>query len=204
MPRSGPRPVSDASAAWARGIRSVSWDAADPNGDNLTFQLFIKADDETSWKPLATDLDDKAYSWDAESFSNGTYRLKLVASDAPDNPEGTAITAERISAPFLIDNVPPVVSDLRSATRAGSARDRTTVTVSGTAADRDSRIARIEFSVDGGDWKQVSPDDGIFDSLTEKFHFDVPDLQPGEHAITVRASDSQRNVSVGKILAVTR
>jgi len=204
MPRSGPRPVSDASAAWARGIRSVSWDAADPNGDNLTFKLFIKADDETSWKPLATDLDDKAYSWDAESFSNGTYRIKLVASDAPDNPEGAAITAERISAPFLIDNVPPVVSDLHSATRAGSARDRTTVTVSGIATDRDSRIARIEFSVDGGDWKQVFPDDGIFDSLTEKFHFDALDLPPGEHAITVRASDSQRNVSVGKILAITR
>jgi hypothetical protein len=204
MPRSGPRPVSDASAAWARGIRSVSWDAADPNGDNLTFKLFIKAENETSWKPLATDLDDKAYSWDAESFSNGTYRLKLVASDAPDNPEGTAITTDRISAPFLIDNIPPVVSNLRTTSRAGSMRDRTTVTVSGTAEDQDSRISKIEFSVDGGDWKQVFPDDGIFDSLTEKFHFDAPDLPPGEHAITVRASDSQRNVSVGKILAITR
>ena len=204
MPRSGPRPVSDASAAWARGIRSVSWDAADPNGDNLTFKLFIKAEDETAWKPLGTDLDDKAFSWDAESFSNGIYRLKLVASDAPDNPEGAALTAERISGPFLIDNIPPVVSNLRTASRAGTVKGRTTVTVSGTAVDQDSRIARIEFSVDGGDWKQVSPDDGIFVSLTEKFHFDVPDLQPGEHAITVRASDSQRNVSVGKILAVTR
>jgi hypothetical protein len=78
------------------------------------------------------------------------------------------------------------------------------VTVSGTATDQDSRIARIEFSVDGGDWKQVFPDDAIFDSLTEKFHFDALDLPPGEHAITVRASDSQRNVSVGKIIAITR
>jgi len=204
LPRSGPRPVSDASAAWARGIRSVSWDAADPNGDNLTFKLFIKAEDETSWKPLATDLDDKAYSWDAESFSNGTYRLKLEASDAPDNPEGTALKTDRISAPFLIDNIPPRVENLHSASRAGSTRDRTTVTVSGTATDQDSRIAKIEFSVDGGDWKQVFPDDAIFDSLTEKFHFDALDLPPGEHAITVRASDSQRNVSVGKIIAITR
>jgi hypothetical protein len=203
MPRSGPRPVSDASAAWARGIRSASWDAVDPNGDNLTFKLYIKAEDETSWKPLTTDLDDRAYSWDAESFANGTYRLKLQASDAPDNPEGGALSTERISAPFLIDNIPPAVLNLRTATRAGSARERTTVTVSGTAVDQDSRIARIEYSVDGGDWKQVFPDDAIFDSLTEKFHFDVLDLPPGEHAITVRASDSQRNVSVGRILAIT-
>lgn len=204
MPRSGPRPVSDPSAAWARGIRSASWDAIDPNGDNLSYKIFIKADDETSWKPLTTDLDDKAYSWDAESFANGTYRLKVLATDAPDNPDGTATTAERMSAPFLIDNVPPRVENLRTSSRAGSTRDRTTVTVSGSAIDADSRIARIEYSVDGGDWKQVFPDDTIFDSLQESFHFDVPNLPAGEHAITVRASDSQRNVSVGKILAVTR
>jgi len=204
MPRSGPRPVSDPSAAWARGIRSASWDAIDPNGDNLSYKLFIKADDETSWKPLTRDLDDKAYSWDAESFANGTYRLKVEATDAPDNPDGTATIAERMSAPFLIDNVPPRVENLRTSSRAGSTRDRTTVSVQGSAIDADSRIARIEYSVDGGDWKQVFPDDTIFDSLQEGFHFDVPNLPAGEHAITVRASDSQRNVSVGKILAVTR
>ncbi len=204
LPRAGPRPISDASAAWARGIRSASWDAADPNGDALRYKLYIKADGETSWKTLKTDLDDRAYSWDAESYANGTYRLKLEATDAPDNPVGTATTTERESAPFLIDNIPPRVENLRSTSHPGSIRGRTTVTVSGTTVDADSRIARIEFSVDGSDWKQVFPDDTIFDSPEERFHFDVPDLPAGEHAITVRASDSQRNVSVGKILAITR
>ena len=204
LPRAGPRPVSDASAAWARGIRSASWEAADPNGDVLRYKLFIKEAKETAWKTLADDLDDRAFSWDAESFANGTYRLKLEASDAPDNPDGTAGTTERLSAPFLIDNVPPRVENLRTTSRAGSAHGRTTVTVSGIAIDADSRIARIEYSVDGGEWKQLFPDDSIFDSPEERFHFDVPDLLPGEHAITVRASDSQRNVSVGKIIAITR
>jgi len=46
-----------------------------PTATHLRFKLYIKADDETAWKPLTTDLDDKAYSWDAESFANGTYRL---------------------------------------------------------------------------------------------------------------------------------
>ena len=78
------------------------------------------------------------------------------------------------------------------------------MTVSGAAVDQDSRIAKIEYSVDGGDWKQIFPDDSIFDSPHESFHFDVVDAAAGEHAITVRASDSQRNASVGKILAVTR
>jgi hypothetical protein len=130
--------------------------------------------------------------------------LKVEATDAPDNPDGTATTAERLSPPFQIDNIPPRVESLRTSSRAGSTKDRTTVTVSGSAIDADSRIARIEYSVDGGDWKQVFPDDTIFDSLQESFHFEIPNLPPGEHAITVRASDSQRNVSVGKILAITR
>jgi len=204
LPRAGPRQVSDPSAAWARGIRSASWDAADPNGDNLRYKLYIKADDETSWKSLSSGTDDRAFSWDAESFANGTYRLKLEASDAPDNPDGTEMKAERLSAPFVIDNIPPRVEGLRTSTREGTLRGRSTVTVSGLAIDADSRIAKIEYSVDGSDWKQVFPDDSIFDSLQEKFHFDITDLAPGEHVVTVRASDEQRNVSVGKILAVTR
>ena len=204
LPRAGPRPVSDASAAWARGIRSASWEAADPNGDNLRYKLYIKADDETAWKSLSSEMDDRAFSWDAESFANGTYRLKLEASDSPDNPDGTAMKTERVSAPFLIDNIPPRVEGLRTVTREGGVRGRSTVAVSGIAIDADSRIAKIEYSVDGSDWKQIFPEDSIFDSLQEKFRFDVVDLAPGEHAITVRASDSQRNVSVGKILAVTR
>ena len=204
LPRAGPRPVSDASAAWARGIRSASWDAADPNGDNLRYKLYIKADDETAWKSLSSDMDDRAFSWDAESFANGTYRLKLEASDAPDNPDGTEMKTERVSAPFLIDNIPPRVEGLRTSIGEGRVRGRSTVTVSGIAVDADSRVAKIEYSVDGSDWKQVFPDDSIFDSLQERFHFEVTDLAPGQHAITVRASDAQRNVSVGKILAVTR
>jgi len=204
LPRSGPRPVSDASAAWARGIRSASWDAADPNGDNLRYKLYIKADDETAWKSLSNEMDDRAFSWDAESFANGTYRLKLEASDAPDNPNGTEMRTERVSAPFQIDNIPPRVENLHTSTREGSVRGRSTVTVSGIAIDADSRIAKIEYSVDGSDWKQVFPEDSIFDSLQERFRFDVGDLAPGEHAITVRAADAQRNVSVGKILAITR
>ncbi|MGH7682573.1 MAG: hypothetical protein ACRENN_11395, partial [Candidatus Eiseniibacteriota bacterium] len=36
-PRVGPKQVSDASAAWARGVRTVAWDAIDPNGDGIKY-----------------------------------------------------------------------------------------------------------------------------------------------------------------------
>jgi len=204
LPRSGPRQVSDASASWARGIRSASWDANDPNGDNLSYSIYIKAEDEKEWRPLAEDIDDRAYSWDSESYANGTYRLKLKVTDAPDNPEDAALDAERLSAPFQIDNLPPRLDGVSASTVAGKTKGTSTVTVSGAAFDADSRIARIEYSIDGSDWDQVFPKDGIFDSKDEPFRFEIQDVAPGEHVITVRASDSERNVSVGRALAVTR
>jgi len=204
LPRAGPRQVSDASAAWARGIRSASWDAADPNGDALRYQLFIKAEDEKEWRRLGEELNDRAFSWDTESYPNGAYRLRLEASDAPDNPEGTALRSERLSGPFQIDNVPPRVESLSASVGAGKPRGKASVSVKGSAIDADTRIARIEFSIDGSDWNQVFPEDGIFDAKEERFRFEVRDLDPGEHVITVRASDSDRNVSIGRLLTVTR
>ncbi len=202
--RSGPRQVSDAAAQWARGIRSVVWDASDPNGDDLTFKVYIKAEDEKEWHALGDPTQERAVSWDSQAFANGTYRIKVVASDSPDNPEASALTAERESPPFEIDNIPPRLEGLSVETLASPRGGKGRVAVKGVAVDADTRIGRIEYCVDGGDWMQVTPLGGIFDSLREEFRFEVGDLAPGEHTITVRASDAQRNVAVAKVLTVTR
>ena len=104
---------------------------------------------------------------------------------------------------FEIDNVPPRVEELRVS--AGAARGgKSTVTVSGAAVDDDTRVSSIEYSVDGGDWTDIFPEDGIFDARRETFRFEVSDLAPGEHRITVRASDLDRNVAAAKVVTVTR
>ena len=41
---------------------------------------------------------------------NGTYVVKIVASDAPSNPPGTALTGELDSRRFDIDNTPPIIT----------------------------------------------------------------------------------------------
>jgi hypothetical protein len=202
-PRSGPRQVSNSSAAWARGIRSVSWDAADPNGDDLSYVVSVKAEDEKEWRTLVDDYDDRVYSWDSESFPNGKYRLKVEASDAPDNPPPSALTTSRVSPIFEIDNLPPQVVDLRVSSLPAPKGGRPGVAVTGTAVDADSRIDNIEYAVDWGEWTPVLPLDKIFDSREEKFRFEVKDLEPGEHTISVRASDAQRNVAAAKILTTT-
>ncbi len=202
--RSGPRQVPDAAAQWARGIRSAVWDAADPNGDDLSYNVSIKAEDEKDWHPLGEETGERAVSWDSQAFANGTYRLKVMASDSPDNPQASALEAERVSSPFEIDNVPPRLEGLKVEVLPAARGSRGRAVVNGVAIDADTRVGRIEYSVDGGDWHQVVPADGIFDALREEFRFDVADLAAGEHTITVRASDAQRNEAVGKVLAVTR
>jgi hypothetical protein len=202
-PRFGPRPVSDASAAWARGVRTLSWEGLDPNGDEVSYAVYIKAADEKEWRLLADDLSDRLFSWDAESYANGDYRVKVVASDKPDNPPGTALETERLSMPFHIDNVPPRLDALKAAARsAKAAGSKPSILVTGVAVDADTRIASIEYSLDGKEWKQVFPKDGIFDQEEEAFEFVIPDVERGERVVTVRASDQDRNVAVGKVLTV--
>ena len=201
--RSGPRQASDSDAGWVRGLRSVVWDAGDPNGDDLTYKVSIKAEDEKEWHPLGEPTSERGMSWDSQSFANGTYRIRVEASDDPDNPEASALKAERESAPFEIDNVPPRIEGLTVEARPKGRGTTGGAVVRGAAVDSDSRIGRVEYSVDGGDWMQVFPTDGIFDAMREEFRFEVNGLAPGEHTITVRASDTERNVAVGKALTVT-
>lgn len=201
LPRTGPRAVSDASAAWARGVRTVVWDAADPNGDDLLYDVLIRSDDEREWRKLASDKKDRVVSWDAESYANGTYRIKVVASDRADNPPDAALSSERTGPAVRIDNVPPRIEGLKVSSSGGALGAHGTV-VTGTAIDADSRIAVIEYSVDGGDWTQIFPEDGIYDQKTESFRISIHDLPSGEHTITVRASDQDRNLAIAKVLAV--
>jgi len=203
VPRVGPKQVSDPSAAWARGIRTVAWEALDPNGDGLRFNLSIKADDEKEWRRLVQDHPERVYSFDSESYPNGPYRIRVEASDRPDNPIAVALKTERISPPFRVDNLPPRVENLRAAPGA-AVGGKSSVTVTGAAVDDDTRVGSIEYSVDGGDWTDVFPEDGIYDGRRESFRFDVSDLAAGEHRITVRASDMDRNVAAAKVVMMTR
>ncbi len=203
-PRSGPRAVSDASAAWARGIRTVTWDALDPNGDDLLYNVSIKAEDEREWRTLASDRKDRIVSWDAESFPNDAYRIRVEASDRPDNPPDAALSTERVSSVFRIDNVQPRIENLKADATPGGRGGRGGVAVSGTAIDADTRISLIEYSLDGGDWTRVFPTDGLYDQRSEAFRFEIRDLSAGEHRITVRASDQDRNVAVAKVLSIVR
>lgn len=53
-----------------------------------------------------------------------------------------------------------------------------------------SRVAAVEYRVDGGAWQQASASDGSFNGHAENFTFTSPALADGAHTFAVRSKDS--------------
>ena len=173
-----------------KGFQTVVWDAADENGDTLRYGLAMKKDGESEWRVLEEGLTESIYAFDTLSFPDGTYLLRLTASDAASNPLGLELKSERTSPPLVIDNSLPAVKNFTAA-RNGAALD-----ISFQAEDAYSYIEEAKVLVRPGEWRVVFPVDGIADSRSESFKFSVT-LPPGaENQVTVRVRDSYGNVGV--------
>ena len=133
-------------------------------------------------------VSDSILVWNTTTVPNGTYFVKVVASDSPANSLGTALSGELESTAFQIDNSPPDFSAITARLDGG----RTIVTFD--VKDEDSPIRRVEFSQDGQRWRVAFPSDGIADSREEHYELAV-DGELGERGLTLRASDSMNNVA---------
>jgi len=178
-----------------RGIQTIQWAASDPNGDDLTYAIYVRGIDETGWRLVEKDLKTTSHAWNTESTPDGTTLIRVVASDLPDNPEALALTAERVSEPFEVDNTPPRVASLRAVPDGGGA-----FRIEGSASDETSPLRGGEYAVDSGDWRAFFPSDGIFDSRIEAFSFKVTGLSGGNPIVLVRVTDALENVGVGKVV----
>jgi hypothetical protein len=64
------------------GTQAIVWEAADADGDSLFIDLYYGYPD-TQWTAMATGLPNTGtYDWSSYEAINGTYYLKVVASDA--------------------------------------------------------------------------------------------------------------------------
>ena len=181
-----------------KGYQTVVWTAHDDNEDELQYAVYFRGENEKEWKLLKDRLDQKFYSFDTTALADGAYYLKIVASDAPSNPPAAALTAERESERFEVDNTPPVVEDLRvgpASTKMSGGH-----AVSFTARDASSAIDRAQYSLDGGEWILVAPGSGISDAPVEHYDFGIPAPSTGEHALAVRVYDRFENVGTAKIV----
>jgi hypothetical protein len=172
----------------------ISWQADDPDGDKLVYELAFRGDGEREWKTLKKDLHDNSYTIDGDALADGRYFFKVTASDRESNPPAAAKEADLVSSPVLIDNTPPVVR-IQSAARTGNGAD-----VAFDAQDSASVLRRAEWSLDAGPWTPISPVDGILDSPAEQFRLHIAAVPPGEHLLVIRVADSGNNSGLAKVV----
>lgn len=192
------RPVRDL-PVYARGLRTLQWRGSDPNGDALRYTVQVRNESAGEWIEVDRDLEATAFTWDTGALPDGRYRVRVVANDAAGNSVGEALSGEAVSAPFRIDNTPPVVTELAAEPAAGA------IVVSGRAEDATGPLTRIEVSLDNDDWRTVTPDGGFADERTLSFRARLPEVKPGEHTVSVRAVDFAGNtVTRARRVTVTR
>jgi sugar lactone lactonase YvrE len=176
---------------YQKGLQTFVWKAEDPNDDEMFFDVMYRREGETAWKPLKRALSDPIVVWDTTSVPNGTYLVKVVATDNPSNPPGSALIGEMESIAFDIDNAPPEI------VVAGVRRDGNRSVLSFDVKDDHSAVQRVEYSLDADRWRTIYPRDGISDSRAE--HFDLMlDADLAEKGVILRAVDSMNNIATAR------
>ncbi|MBS1829441.1 MAG: hypothetical protein JST93_29335 [Acidobacteria bacterium] len=172
----------------------ITWQADDTDGDRLAYTIAFRGEEEREWKTLKTNWTELALTLDGDAFADGRYRFRVIASDAVANPAALAREGELVSAPVLIDNTPPRIQ--ASVPR----RNGAAVEVEVNVEDGASVVKRAEYSLDAGPFFPLAVEDGVADSLRERFRTTLSNVAPGEHLLVIRAYDSAGNSGVAKVV----
>ena len=175
---------------YQKGLQTFVWKAEDENDDRMQYDVFYRREGETSWKPLKRGIWDAIFVWDTTSVPDGTYYVKVAATDAPTNSPATTLVGESESGSFDIDNTPPVIEVQAAARTAARATVRFAV------RDDQSAVLRVEYSLDGSRWRVAYPVDGIPDSRREEFEVTLEEADLAR-SIIIRATDAMNNVATG-------
>ena len=167
---------------WKKGYQTLKWEVEDPNDDKLGYELLFRRDgSQASWLPMAEDLTETHYSFDAAALPDGEYRFLLRAVDRIDKGSGKALTTEQVSEAVIVDNSVPKLASVQ--------RTEQGLAVELTDALSPLRTARV--SVDAGAWSSVSAADGLLDGRREQLILPFPE---SARLLLLQAMDAAFNV----------
>jgi hypothetical protein len=176
------------------GYVAIVWDAEDPNDEALFYTVSLRGE-ELKWQVLKEELEIPLYLLDTSTLPDGNYYVKVTATDTPNNPPDRALTAEKVSERFEIDNTAPEISIALNQKQGNEV-----VLVTVIAIDDFSRLRHAEYSLDADEWISIFPDDEVTDSREEKYSITLPDLTMEDHVLAFKAIDAHDNIGVAKFV----
>nr|MEE4267312.1 hypothetical protein [Candidatus Krumholzibacteria bacterium] len=192
------RRVDQKRAAVTRPVRVFTWQGSDPNGDRLLYRLEYRRQDATSWRPILKGTQETIGAWDTSAVPDGSYTVRLRASDELDNPLGQSDESEIRMGPLQVDNTPPVMDDF-VLERTGNG-----FMIRVHCVDAASPLAEARLILPDGSSERLDPLDLICDSRAETFQTKVvwprADLPAGEGRWRVRVEirDLSGNLAVAE------
>lgn len=174
---------------------TIKWTVDARDEDDLMYDVRVRPEGggEDTWVRLSDGdevLTKKELKWDLTTVPDGIYEIEIKASDAPSNGDQAAAEDELVSAPFVVDRQRPALRDVKVSGRK----------VTATAIDTGSYVRDAAFSIDAGAFRNVSPDDGLFDQPEEGITLELPkDLGKGKHRLVLRARDAYGNIGAAAL-----
>jgi hypothetical protein len=170
----------------------LKWQARDPDKDTLCYDVEVSSDLGESWEDIAEDLRETKHEWDTEEQDDGSYLLRVTASDrlgSPDNPE----TAD---AGFVVwvDNTAPSLVLFRGSL---AIDDERRASIAGMASDEISPIQSIEYRVGEEEWESAPL--SLVESTVAEVAIETAPLDAGEHTLEVRAFDAAGNLATDSV-----
>jgi hypothetical protein len=186
--------TSTGTATWKAHSSTLKlrWKVENPDSDTLIYRVSYRQEKETVWRPLGgpEPLTKAEYDWNTDAVPDGRYLVRVWATDEKANAGERALDSTFVSPPFLVDNTKPEVIDLGAKGPV----------VTGKVRDAASVITAVDYSIDGEDWRPVSPSDGLWDQRTEAFALRLPaSVTKGPHVVNVRALDGADNGGSARI-----
>ncbi len=180
--------LAEAPAAIAKGIAAVT-QGGQPQEAPKPAEKSVDPSEQVTTK-------DTSHKWDTTKVPNGSYMIKVVASDRISNAIG-ALTGEQVLGPIIVENRPPTVHAFKKEVAVG---EDAVVTVKGYAFHEAIAITGVQFKVDdNGEWMSAAPSDGMFDSISEPFVITTLPLAKGKHTVFVKAIDAAGNSAETKL-----
>ncbi|MFQ5593553.1 MAG: choice-of-anchor Q domain-containing protein [Anaerolineae bacterium] len=166
------------------GVRTITWQAGDADGDLLSYAIFYSPDDGQSWRSVATGLTEPQYDWDTTQVGGGqNARVRVVVTD------GINTAFDDSDGAFQVVLKQPAASIASPADRTTFRRPEA-VLLLGRGFDPEDGELRDGALV----WK--SDRDGF---LGTGNHLVTPELSRGRHVITLTATDSDGYLATDRI-----